>query len=218
MIRILAALVVGIITATLMTSCGLVTSTNRSVYFLFDASGTYAKAVPTAAKSANRLIARLQPGDWVGVAQISSCSFSEEEIVVQKRLSETPSLATRDKRALFDSLTTYSGGVKSTKFTDIHGALAQAAFELRQRPEAQRFIVVFSDMVEDTAKNCDTSKVPLDLTGIRVVASNVIKTNPAAPEKYFALLKEWERQVTEAGGVWQLAASDDQLPQLVASN
>lgn len=200
-----------------LAGCGLVTSTSRSVFILFDASGTYAKAVPDAARSANYMIAQLQPGDFIGVSQISSCSFSDKEIVAQESLPETPSRAETAKRVLFQKLNTYAQGVKSTKYTDIRGALSQAAFELKQRPEAERYIVVFSDMVEDMGKTCDTSKSTLDLKGITVIASNVVKTDSAHPDKYFALLKNWEKTVTDAGGKWQMATSADQLPTLVAS-
>jgi hypothetical protein len=198
-----------------LSGCGIVTTTNRSVFVLFDASGTYAKAVPEAANYANVMIAELQPRDYVGVAQISSCSFSEEAILLRQELPETPSRASAAKRQLFDQLRTYAAEVKPTKFTDIHGALAQAAHELSQRPEKDRFIVVFSDMIEDLAKDCDTSKVKLDLSGIHVVASNVIKSNPSNPEEYFAKLKEWEETVTAAGGKWTLATSPDQLKDIV---
>lgn len=203
--------------ALVLSGCGMVTSTNRSVFVLFDASGTYAKHVPDAARAASLLVSDLQPGDWLGVGQISSCSFSDKEIVLQDRLPETPSRASEEKRVLFTKLSDYAGQVKATKYTDIHGAIAQAAFELRQRPEKDRYIVVFSDMMEDLNRKCDTSKVALDLKGINVVASNVVKSDPAEPEKYFALLKNWEKTVTDAGGTWQLAASADQLPQMVAA-
>lgn len=200
-----------------LSACGLVTSTNRSVFVLFDASGTYVKSVPVAARLANLMVAELQPGDWVGVGQISSCSFSEKEIILQQQLPETPSLADQTKRVMFEKLGEYASAVKSTKYTDIHGALAQAAFELRQRPEAARYIVVFSDMIEDHAPKCDTSKIALDLNGITVIAANVIKSNPANPDAYFQTLKNWETTVTEAGGVWALSTSPDQLPKLITA-
>jgi len=211
-----AQVLVPLLIAGLLSSCGLVTSTNRSVFVLFDASGTYAKAVPDAASSANVMIAGLQPGDWIGVAQISSCSFSDKEIVTREQFPETPSLADTAKRQLFQKLKTYAGSVKSTKHTDIHGALAQAAYELNQRPEKDRYIVIYSDMMEDLAKTCDTSKVNLDLKGIHVVASNVIKSNPADPAQYFALLKTWEKTVTDAGGVWLVAPGPADVKRAVA--
>lgn len=209
------AFAVAALAAAMLSACGIVTSTSRSVFVLFDASGTYAKAVPDAARSANFLITALQPGDWLGVAQISSCSFSDEEIVLRQQLPETPTRAEQAKQQLFADLGGYAQRVKATKYTDIRGALAQAAFELRQRPEAARYIVIFSDMVEDTARNCDTKEVKLDLSGISIIASNVIKTDPANPDKYFALLEKWEKTVTDAGGKWAMASSPDQLPDLV---
>jgi hypothetical protein len=198
-----------------LASCGLVTSTNRSVFVVFDVSGTYVKSVPDATKYANLLITELQPGDWIGASQISACSFSEKEIILQRQLPETPSLADAAKRELFEQLSVYASQVKSAKYTDVRGAIAQAAFELRQRPEPARYIVLFSDMVEDYGKTCDTSEINLDLTGIHVIAANVIKSSPADPDKYFELLKKWETTVTEAGGTWHLVSSPDQLPKLV---
>ena len=203
------------LTVAVLSACGLVTSTNRSVFVVFDVSGTYVQAVPDATKYANLMITELQPGDWFGASQISACSFSEKEIILQKQLPETPSMADQAKRELFQQLTAYAGQVKSAKYTDIHGAIAQAAFELRQRPEAARYIVLFSDMVDDYSKSCDTSDIKLDLTGIHVIAANVIKSDSANPEKYFELLKKWETTVTEAGGTWSLVSSPDQLPKLV---
>jgi hypothetical protein len=83
-------------------ACGLVSSTNRSVFFVFDVSGTYVKAVPDATKLANLTIAKLLPGDWVGASQISACSFSEKEMILQRQLPNTPSLAAATKRDLFN--------------------------------------------------------------------------------------------------------------------
>ena len=203
--------------ASTLSSCGLVTSTNRSVFTVFDVSGTYVEAVPDAAKFAKLMISELQPGDWVGVSQISACSFSEKEIVLQRQLPETPSMATTAKRELFAQIDNYASQVKSAKYTDIRGAIAQAAFELRQRPEPEKFIVLFSDMVEDHGKGCDTSAAKLDLKGIHVIAANVIKSNPADPDKYIALLEKWETTITESGGTWSLVGSPDQLPELVAA-
>ena len=198
-----------------LAACGLVTSTNRSVFFIFDVSGTYVEAVPDAAKLANITVAELLPGDWVGASQISACSFSEKEIILQRQLPTTPSLAAEAKRELFGEFNAYAGQVKSAKFTDIRGALAQAAFELKQRPEDARFIVLFSDMLADYAKACDTSKIDLDLSGIHVIAANVIKSDPADPQKYLDMLKEWEATVVAAGGKWSLVTSPDLLPKQV---
>jgi hypothetical protein len=164
---------------------------------------------------ANITVAKLLPGDWVGASQISACSFSEKEIILQRQLPTTPSLAAEAKRELFNEFAAYAAQVKSAKYTDIRGAIAQASFELKQRPEEKRFIVLFSDMLDDYSKSCDTSKIELDLRGIHVVAANVIKSDPADPQKYLDMLKEWEATVVAAGGTWSLVTSPDLLPKLV---
>src|ERR1700745_2603583 len=101
MIRRIALGAAGLLLAGALASCGLVTSTNRSVFVVFDVSGTYVKAVPDATKYANLMIAQLQPGDWVGVSQIAACSFSEKEIILHRELPEPPSMASTAKRELF---------------------------------------------------------------------------------------------------------------------
>lgn len=214
MMRRLAAAACGL-SLLALAGCGLVTSTNRSVFFVFDVSGTYVEAVPDATKMANITVAKLLPGDWVGASQISACSFSEKEIILQRQLPTTPSLAAEAKRELFNEFTAYAAQVKSAKYTDIRGAIAQASFELKQRPEDERFIVLFSDMLADYGKDCDTSEIKLDLTGIHVIAANVIKSDPADPQKYLDMLKEWEATVVAAGGTWSLVTSPDLLPKLV---
>ena len=214
MMRYLAGAACGLLLLALA-SCGLVTSTNRSVFFVFDVSGTYVKSVPDATKMANITVAKLLPGDWVGASPISACSFSEKEIILQRQLPTTPSLAAEAKRELFNEFSAYAAQVKSAKYTDIRGAIAQASFELKQRPEEKRFIVLFSDMLDDYSKSCDTSKIELDLRGIHVVAANVIKSDPADPQKYLDMLKEWEATVVAAGGTWSLVTSPDLLPKLV---
>lgn len=210
---LMTAALTSIIAAT--AACGLVTSTSRSVFFVFDVSGTYVQAVPDATKIANLTVAEMQPGDWIGASQISACSFSEKEIFMRRQLPQTPSLASEAKREVFQAFAGYAGQVKSAKFTDIQGALAQAAFELKQRPEEARYIVLFSDMVADYSKACDTSDVKLDLKDIHVLAANVIKSDPGDPEKYFALLKDWEARVVAAGGTWTLISSPDQLSKVI---
>ncbi|RYD81253.1 MAG: hypothetical protein EOP61_43120 [Sphingomonadales bacterium] len=188
------------------------------MFFVFDVSGTYVKSVPDATKLANITVADLLPGDYIAASQISACSFSEKEMILNRQLPQTPSLAAEAKREVFSAFNEYATHVKSAKFTDIRGAIAQAAFELNQRPEEARFIVLFSDMLEDYGKTCDTSKIPLNLEGIHVIAANVIKTNPADPEKYFETLKQWEATVVAAGGEWSLVSSPDQLPKLVTGS
>jgi hypothetical protein len=201
-----------------LSACGLVTSTSRSVFFVFDVSGTYVKAVPDAAKLANITVADMLPGDYIAASQISACSFSEKEIFLNRQLPQTPSLAAEAKREVFDrSFNDYAAHVKSAKFTDIRGAIAQAAFELKQRPEAARFIVLFSDMLEDYGKSCDTSEIPLEsCEGIHVIAANVIKTNAGRPGEILRDAEgQWEATVVAAGGTWSLVSSPDQLPKLV---
>jgi len=55
-------------------------------------------------------------------------------MILQRQLPGTPSLAAEAKRDLFNEFTAYAAQVKSAKYTDIRRRLAQASFELKQRP------------------------------------------------------------------------------------
>lgn len=209
MIRVLLAA-----TALLLsTSCGLVTSNSKSVFVLVDASGTYARNMGDAVISSRLLAAKLNPNDWMGFAQISSCSFSDEGVVLRARLPGVPSQASLTKQQIFQSLADYQDSFSATAYTDIRGALRFAAAELENGRDGARYIIVFSDLVEDVAPDCDTRDLALDLTGITVIATNVAKLpqDGPNPQGYFDRIDRWKQLVEAAGGEWRITASSDQL-------
>ena len=209
----LAALALG--AGATLAGCGvpLIESNSKDVFVLVDASGTYAKNMPSAVKLSRLLVSRLNPKDSLSFGQISSCSFADENLIMRATLSSTPSRAAHEKQDAFVRLDTYAESFRATSYTDIRGALKYAALDLQQSGRKRRFILLFTDLVEDTAPDCDTSELSLDLTGITVVATNVtkLKSDAADPEAYFERLAAWEQIVTEAGGTWTLAVNSDQV-------
>lgn len=205
----LAALLIG--------GCGLVTSTNKSVFVLVDVSGTYANNLDDAILSTRLLTSKLQTNDWIGFAQISSCSFSDDGLIVRERLPSVPSQSASAKTRVFSRLNEYRDGVSATNYTDIKGALIYAANELNNSGEGAKFIVVYSDMVEDVSPDCQTQNLKIDLSGITVVASNVtkLKSDESDPQAYFERLKVWENFVENSGGDWVLTSSTDQISELI---
>ena len=200
-----------------LAGCGIVTSQSRAVFVLVDASGNYAKNMDEAVSSSRLVAARLNPNDWMAFAEIGSCSFSDDAIVVREKLPSTPSRASLTKQHLFQAFETYAADVEPTAFTDIRGALRYAAFELESNAARERYIVVFSDMVEDVSPDCDTSRLALDLTGITVIAANVTKlpSDAQSPDRYFERLAKWEDIVTATGGTWVHAPSAEQIIETV---
>jgi len=198
----------------LLAGCGnLIQSNSKAVFVLFDASGTYANNMSDAVRTSRVLAGRLNPNDWVGFAQISSCSFSDDSIVLRRKFSGVPSQASLEQQRVFEQLNAYRDGFSATAYTDIRGALRFAASELQASQQAQQYIIVFSDLIEDVAPSCDTSDLQLDLTGVIVIATDVTKTaeDSSDPERYFERLGTWKQVVEDAGGAWVHAQSPDQL-------
>ncbi|MEM9738739.1 MAG: hypothetical protein AAF829_02640 [Pseudomonadota bacterium] len=198
----------------LLTGCGgLIQSNSKAVFVLFDASGTYANNMGDAVRTSRVLAGRLSPNDWVGFAQISSCSFTDDSIVLRRKFSGVPSQASLEQQRVFEELNGYRDSFSATAYTDIRGALRFAASELQASDQAQHYIIVFSDLIEDVAPSCDTRDLQLDLTGVTIVATAVTKTaqDSSNPELYFERLDSWKRAVEDAGGTWVHAQSPDQL-------
>ena len=205
------------LTLFIVSACGAIQSKSRAVFVLVDASGSYAKTMTDSMATSKLMVAKLNPNDSIAVAQISSCSFSDEGVVVNETLPGTPSRASFAKQAIFGALDTYGSNFQASNYTDIRGALRYASGELEMSGKSSRYIIVFSDLIEDVAANCDTSDLSLDLSGITVVATNVTKSaaDSADPDRYDARLDAWETAVEEAGGTWQIAPSRDQLIEAV---
>ncbi len=198
-----------------LAACGvkLIESSETDLFVLVDASGTYAANMDSAVQASRLMAVQLAPKDTITFAQISSCSFSDENVVLRSTLPSTPSRAAMRKQDIFRQLDQYRDTFQATSYTDIRGALKYASFELAQSGKDAKYIVVFSDMVEDTAPDCDTRDLAIDLTGITVIATNVTKlrSDSANPEAYFDRLAKWEEIVTSAGGIWVLAPNTEQV-------
>lgn len=196
-----------------LAQCGAITSNSKAVFVLADASGTYSTHMDEAVATSRVITSRLNPNDLIAFGQISSCSFTDESLVVRQKLPSTPSQAARTKQAVFEVLNDYALGIQATAYTDIKGGLRYAAGELEQSDSENRIIVIISDLVEDVSPQCDTSNLTLDLDGITVIATNVTKLNSEAsdPDAYARRLEDWQRTVEEAGGTWIHANSRDRL-------
>ncbi len=198
-------------------ACGFVTSTNKAVFVLVDVSGTYSKHASDAISSSRVMISKLQTNDWVGFAQISSCSFSDNGLVVREQLPSIPSQAAQVKTRIFEQLNAYGDALQPTSYTDIKGGLRYATNELGQANFDNKFIVIYSDMFEDVAPDCQTQNLEVDLTGVTVIASNVTKTNEDErdPQSYFDRLNLWKDYVESSGGRWVIASTAEQINELV---
>ena len=181
--------------------CGEHGSNARAVYMLLDTSGTYFKEVDKAQQVINWLIVSLNPGDSFAVARVKSRSFSEKDIIAKATLLKDPLQVNAQKKALKDQLATLKDQTKAgSAYTDITGGILQAAEFLNETGAGRKTIVIFSDMQEELDKQTKRD-VPLNLTGIRVVALNVtkLKTDNIDPRRYTQRLDWWEKRVKTGG-------------------
>jgi hypothetical protein len=193
-----------------LAACADKTSHARAVYLLVDTSGTYAQELDKAQQVINFLLGTLNPGDSLAVARVKSRSFSEKDILAKATFVKDPLQVNSQKRAFKDKVATLKEQVKGgSTYTDITGGILQAAEFLNETGAGRKTILIFSDMQEELDGKT-VRDVPLNLSGIRVVALNVTKltTDNVDPRRYQGRLEFWEKRV-RAGGATEWRVVND---------
>jgi hypothetical protein len=188
-------------------SCADKKSYARGVYLLVDTSGTYANELDKAQQVINFLLGTLNPGDSLAVARVKSRSFTEKDIIAKATFDKDPLQANQQKRAFKEKMATLKQQVKGgSAYTDITGGILQGAEFLNEAGAGRKTILIFSDMQEEIDEKT-VRNIPLNLTGIRVIALNVTKlhTDNIDPRRYLSRLEWWEKRVREAGATeWRV--------------
>ena len=195
-------------------------SHSNGVYLLIDTSGTYAEQIAKARKIINYLLANLNAGDSLAVARVSSKSFSEKDIIAKVTFDRRPSQANLEKRAFNQKMEDFSKDIKGSSYTDITGGLIQAAEYLNEANPGNKTIIIFSDLQEELGKGT-IRDFPIKLTGVRVMAVNVIKlsTDNTDPRRYLDRLAWWEKRVRDAGATDWLVINDlEHLDKVLVTN
>ena len=180
---------------------------SSAVYGLIDVSGSYFRELDKAMRTFRVMMAGLRAHDSFAVAEIGACSFTDDAVVLRFTAPDRPTERQRLIAAGAQRLAAYASRARATNFTDIRGALIQAAQYLASREADQRSIVVFSDFEEDLPPNCrrDTP-LPRELAGMTVIATNVTRLpeDNRDPARYARRLESWKKLVEAAGARWQL--------------
>lgn len=188
-------------------SCADKKSYARGVYLLVDTSGTYANELDKAQHVINYLLGTLNPGDSLAVARVKSRSFTEKDIIAKATFDKDPLQANQQKRAFKEKMASLKEQVKGgSAYTDITGGVLQGAEFLNEAGAGRKTILIFSDMQEELDEKT-VRNIPLNLTGIRVIALNVTKltTDNVDPRRYLSRLEWWEKRVREAGATeWRV--------------
>lgn len=196
-----------VLLAAALAGCTDRTSQARAVYLLVDTSGTYARELDKAQQVINYLLGTLHPGDSLAVARVKSRSFSEKDILAKATFAKDPLQANGQKRAFKEQMSKLAEQTRGgSAYTDISGGVLQAAEFLNETGAGRKTILIFSDMQEELDEKT-LRNVPMNLTGIRVVALNVTKLNTdnIDPKRYYGRLEWWEKRVREAGATeWRV--------------
>ena len=190
----------------------------HAVYMLVDTSGTYAQEAGKAQLIINYLLGTLQPGDSLAVARVKSRSFSEKDIIAKATFDSRPSQANAQKRAFRDAIDASLRQVAPSRYTDITGAMIQAAEVVNETGAGQKTIIVFSDMQEELDK-VTVRDFPISLKDIRIVAVNVVKLNSdnVDPRRYLGRLDDWKKRVERAGASeWRVINDLERLDSLLS--
>ena len=194
---------------------GCISRNETALYVLVDVSGTYHRELPKAVRAVAYLIAKLRPGDAITLAKISSRSFSDREIVFRVRLPARPSEASRLKRALKARLDRFAH-TRASAYTDIRGAVLQAAEWLTETQAARKVLVIFSDLAEDLPRDVRRAGLKGNFAGMEVLAVDVIKlrSDNRNPARYGRRLARWRAFFTEGGATsFRVIADPMELPE-----
>ncbi len=197
----------------LLSGCQSADEASRSTYILIDISGTYFKQLDSCVRATKYALVKLKPSDFIAVAKISSKSFSNREVIVKGKLPRQPSQANAMKTRMGAAIDKFAKSARATSYTDISGAMYQAAQVLHNQPSHQKRLIIFSDLVEDLSLDVIRERLP-DLQGIDVIATNVIKlrADNRNPENYFKRLQTWQELILGAGAKsWKVVDDPMQL-------
>lgn len=201
-----------------LAACDDMRTDAMSVFVLHDISGSYFRELPGNLRANKQLLLGMRARDHMAVAQIVDCSFTDRAVIAKFDVPDRPSDRNTRITGVAGQLDRFGAAAKQTSFTDIRGALLQAAAELRSSKAPKRLLVVFSDMQEDPAPTCRRDPAAkIDLSGIAVVAANVAKLDAdnRNPQAYFSRLDGWRSFVESNGGRFAVISDPKDLAELI---
>jgi hypothetical protein len=203
--RTATAIVVALVLYLPMVGCFQKVDRSKGVYMLLDTSGTYVAELDKAQAIINYLLGTLQPGDTLAVGRIDTGSFSEKDIIAKVTFDSRPSMANNQKRAFQKKIEDFIAKVDRSNYTDISGGILQATEYLNESGTAKKYILIFSDLQEELAKN-HVRDLPFQLKGFEVIALNVTKLREDIrdPKNYLQRVKRWRKKAEEGNGHWRV--------------
>jgi hypothetical protein len=194
----------------------------RHVYFLYDASKSYVDDYDANYRTINNTLGEMSLHDGYSFAMIGDCGFSGTPAYEPKRnvameyryFNERYDWIDRNSSDVSHAISALTRRNK-TDFTDIEGALTQAAWQLRDSGDGERFLVIFSDMDNDPAPVCGGARAARTagcggpagdlppLGGIHVAIVNMTqnKADERDRHRYQCRRTLWEEQLHRANAL-----------------
>ncbi len=200
-----------------LAACEERSATASAVYGLLDVSKSYFREVDKALRTLRVTMGFMRAHDSFAVAEIGACSFTDDAVLLSFTAPDRPTERQRLVAAYGQKLADHGGRIKAANFTDIRGALLQAAQTLAARQAATRTIVLFSDLEEELPSSCrrDTA-LPVTLRDMDVIATNVTRLpeDNRDPARYARRLDGWRQLVEAAGARWRVAPDPTEVTAL----
>jgi len=191
-------------------------SEKKAVYVLADTSGIYSKQFDKVQSVMLHLLGALQAGESLAFARIDDESFNETDIIARMNFDLRPSIANAQKRAFLESVNQFGKHIIPGKYTDITGGILQAIEYLNETQAKQRYILILSDLKEETKKD-QVRNFPISFNGIHVVVINVaeLENDNAESGEYQKRVEAWVDRIEQGGGDWKLINDMARLGEVV---
>lgn len=179
-------------------SCGQ--SNSKSVALLVDVSATYFDYIPKAKDGIYHALIGAQSDDFYLVSVIGDRSFSQEAIVGTASIEHVPSRRNVQLLKFKEVMEKSTLLQRKQQNTDIRGAILLAEQELSLRANERRYLVLFSDLDEDPAKDISNRPDP-DLSGYTVVLSSIkrLPKDNRNPELFNTRIENWKTWLYSVG-------------------
>ena len=189
----------------LLWGCPDTTSHSRGVYMLLDTSGSNAEELKQAEATMNYLLGILQPGDSLAVARIDRGSFSEKDIIAAMTFDRRPSVTNQQKRIFKQKLNELKKTANGRTYSDITAGVLQSVESLNDTRAGDKYILIFSDLKEEQAKE-NMPSFPIQVDGCTVAVFNVTKWRGEDFDlrEYYKRVEDWRTRVRAGGGKWKL--------------
>lgn len=173
----------------------------RTAAVVIDCSGSFEPWRDAAITAAQGLVGRLSAGDCLCVRVVGASSFRESDFPLlylpksTRPIDPANDMENRRRKVVFQGLLERLRQARSSRMTDIWGAIQAASEVLGGLGASERILIVYSDM-KDTMRKIDAGSEP----DLRNVAVNVFfVAREGDPREFGGRLGAWKAKLGKLG-------------------